>query len=115
MYFIVKTLVTALLIAAISELAKRISFLGALLASLPITSMLAFTWIYFDTNDTKQVAKLSLEIFWLVIPSLLFFIVLPMLLESNVKFLPSMVLSSIVTATFYFLWIVIIRKFGVTI
>ena len=68
--FLIKVLISALLVAAVSEVARRSSLLGALLASLPVTSLLAFMWLYRETGDTEKVAALSADIFWLVLPSL---------------------------------------------
>ena len=74
---IVKIVITALLVAAISELGRRSTLAGALLASLPLTSLLALVWLYHDTGDAAQTADLARAIFWLVLPSLAFFIVFP--------------------------------------
>jgi hypothetical protein len=74
---IVKFVVTALLVVAISELARRSTLAGALLASLPLTSLLALIWLYRDTGDAAQAADLARGIFWLVLPSLAFFVVFP--------------------------------------
>ena len=71
----------------VSELAKRSSFWGAALASLPLTSLLAFVWLYLDTGDIQKVSSLSQGIFWLVLPSLLLFVVLPLLLRSGGRLL----------------------------
>ena len=76
----IKTLLSAILIVAIAELGKRSSFWGAALASLPLTSLLAMIWTYLDTRDTAQIAATASSIFWLVIPSLLLFLLLPLLL-----------------------------------
>ena len=80
MQTLLKVLISALLIYGISELSKRSTLLGALLASLPLTSLLAMTWLYWDTQDVKRVAELSSGVFWLVLPSLLLFVLLPPLL-----------------------------------
>jgi uncharacterized membrane protein (GlpM family) len=69
-YYIFKVVITALIIVLVSEISKRSTFLGALLASLPLISLLAFIWIYVDTKDTARIAELSTQILWLVIPSL---------------------------------------------
>ena len=61
---------TAVLVVAISEVAKRSSLLGAVLASIPLTSVLAMIWLYADTGDAEKVADLATGIFWLVLPSL---------------------------------------------
>jgi len=74
---LIKFALTALLVVAISELGKRSSFAGALLASLPLTSLLALIWLYHDTGDAAQAADLARGIFWLVLPSLAFFLVFP--------------------------------------
>ena len=65
-YYIFKILITALLVVLVSELARRSSFYGALLASVPLISVLAMTWLYVDTKDTARIASLSGSIFWLV-------------------------------------------------
>lgn len=111
MYFFIKTLITALIIAGISELSRRYSMLAAVLASLPLTSILAFIWIYYETKDDQKIIELSYSIFWLVIPSLLFFIILPLLLKSGVKFTPALIISSIIMACGYALFIFIKQKF----
>jgi hypothetical protein len=74
---VIKFLLTAVIVVAISELGKRSTLAGALLASLPLTSLLALIWLYRDTGDAAQAADLARGIFWLVLPSLAFFIVFP--------------------------------------
>jgi hypothetical protein len=98
---LIKIFVSALLIAAVSELARRSSLLGALLASLPVTSLLAFMWLYRDTGDAEKVAALSMDIFWLVLPSLVLFVLLPVLLRHGWNFWLSLGLSCAATALSY--------------
>ncbi len=112
-YTIIKVIITSVLIVAISELSKRSSLLGALLASLPLTSVLAMLWLYIDTKDTEKVADLAASICWLVIPSLVFFISLPLLLKKGVVFYLSMGLSMSMTAGCYFLMITILTRYGI--
>ncbi len=100
-YYAVKLVVSALLIVLISEIAKRNTWAGALIASLPITSLLAFLWLYVETADVSRIATLSLDIFWLVIPSLALFLVLPLLLRQGVHFWLALPLSCVVTAACY--------------
>src|SRR6185312_13613627 len=87
---IVKIVVTALLVVAISELARRSTLAGALLASLPLTSLLALIWLYRDTGDALQAAELARGIFWLVLPSLAFFIVFPASVRGGWGFWPAL-------------------------
>lgn len=87
--FVVKVLVTAVLVGAISELGKRSSFAGALLASLPLTSLLALMWLYRDTGDALQAAQMARGVFWLVLPSLALFLVFPAGVKAGWGFWPS--------------------------
>src|SRR5688572_24073639 len=99
--YVAKVLLTAAVVVAISELGKRSSFGGALLASLPLTSLLAFVWLYLDTGDTGRVASLSTGIFWLVLPSLPLFLVLPALLKAGWNFWLCLLVSCCITAACY--------------
>lgn len=115
MEYAVKILLSSVLLVAISEVAKRSSLMGALLASLPLTSLLAFVWLYLDTGDVSKVAALSSGIFWLVLPSLVLFIVLPQLLKSGWSFWASLASAMLATLAAYFLMLWVLRKFGITV
>ena len=110
-----KVLATAVLVVAISEVAKRSSLMGALLASIPLTSVLAIIWLYADTGDTEKVADLATGVFWLVLPSLALFIALPLLLRAGVPFAPSLVGACAITVACYFLMLGILKLFGIVI
>ena len=112
-YTLSKLLITSLLIVAISEISKRSSFIGALLASLPLVSVLAMIWLYIDTKDIEKVSALASSVFWLVLPSLVFFMSLPLLLKRGLDFYLSMGLSTLLTAGCYFLLIRILLRFGI--
>ena len=99
--YAIKVLITALVVVAVSETAKRSSLLGALIASLPLTSLLAFVWRYLDTRDTARVASLSTDILWLVLPSLVLFVMLPALLRQGWGFWSSLGVASACTALAY--------------
>ncbi len=111
MYLLLKALLSGAIIAAASELARRSSLVSAVLISLPLTSILAFVWLYRDTQDTGEVAELSWSILWVVVPSLVFFVVLPLALGS-VGFWPALVLASTATALSYAAWIGTARLLG---
>lgn len=72
-YYFIKLIITSAIIVAISEISKRSSLIGSILASIPLISFLAFIWLYIETKDVGKIAELSTNIFWLVIPSLSFF------------------------------------------
>lgn len=106
-HYIVKVVLTAVVVIAVAELAKRGSAWSALLASLPLTSLLAFVWLYLDTRDPARVAGLAQDIFWLALPSLVLFLVLPALLRSGWGFWASLAVAAASTAASYagLLWI----------
>jgi len=66
-YYLVKIAITSILIVTISEIAKRSTFLGALLASLPLISVFAMLWLYIDTKDVARVGTFATSVFWLVL------------------------------------------------
>ena len=112
MYFVLKTLITAVVVAGISELARRYSLLAAALASLPLTSILAFIWVYYDTKDVQKVTELSYSILWLVIPSLLFFIMFPLLVKVGFRFTPALLLSCVIMSAGYGVFIYLKKFFA---
>ena len=112
-YTIIKVTLSAALIVGISEISKRSSFLGGLLASLPLTSLLAFVWLYRDTRDTAKIAALSTSIFWLVLPSLILFIALPLLLKKGLTFYPALGASVVVMLACYGGMVLVLAKLGI--
>jgi hypothetical protein len=112
-YYLTKIAITTALIVAISEIAKRSSFVGALLASIPLVSVLAMLWLYIDTKDVEKVSALATSVFWLVLPSLVFFISLPLLLKQGLHFYSSISLSIGFTIGAYWLMVVVLNHYGI--
>lgn len=113
LYTTIKVLVSAVLIVAIAELGRRSALLGAALASLPTVTVLAMVWLYRDTGDTEQVARLSTDVFWLVLPSLILLLLLPVLLRKGVGFYAALGISCAATAAGYAAMIAMLRACGV--
>ena len=112
-YYVIKIALTTGLIVAISEIAKRSAFFGGLLASLPIVSYFALIWLYVETGNRDKVADLSTSVFWLVLPSLPFFVLLPFLLKKSTNFYVSLGIATVVLIGLYLLMVVLLRKFGI--
>jgi len=110
--YAVKVLISALVIVAVAEIAKRSALAGALLASLPLTSLLAFVWLYLDTGDTAKISSLSTAIFWLVLPSLALFLTLPAFLRLGWGFWFSLLAASASTLACYGLTVALLRRAG---
>lgn len=111
--YIIKLLISAAIIVAVSEISKRSSSIGGLLASLPLTSFLAMLWLYRDTHEAAKVAALSTSIFWLVLPSLVFFIALPALLKTHLSFYASFAASTAIMLACYGLMLLILKRLGI--
>ncbi len=96
-YFIIKCALSGIIIAVVSEVAKRSPTLGALIVSLPFVSLLGILWLWHDTGDTERIASHAESTFWYVLPSLPMFLVFPAMLRAGVGFWPSMGTSCALT------------------
>ncbi len=112
-YYLAKIVITTLLIVLIAEIAKRSSFWGAVLASIPLISVLAMIWLYVDTKDIAKISALSTGVFWLVLPSLALFVTLPLLLKQGLNFYLSLSVSLIVTVACYWGMVTVLNHYGV--
>ena len=112
-FYVIKTVMTVVLIVIISEIAKRNTFAGALLTSIPLISVFVILWLYFETKDTARISTLATSIFWLVLPSLVFFITLPIFLKQGINFYLSVCASCGLTVASYGIMILILNHFGI--
>jgi hypothetical protein len=112
LYLLIKWAISGAIVAAVSEIARRYPGWGGLIASLPLTSLLAMVWLWRDTGDPARVAELSVSILWFILPSLPLFIALPLLLRSGVGFQVSMALAVAGTLALYALMFWAAPKLG---
>lgn len=112
-YYLVKIVITTALIVTISEIAKRSTFVGAILASIPLISVLAIIWLYIDTKDVAKVSALASSVFWLVLPSLALFVTLPLLLKQGFNFYLSISISIGITIACYLFMVAVLSHYGV--
>lgn len=85
-YLIVKAALSGIIIALASEVAKRHPGFGALIASLPLVSILGMIWLWRDKPDVPNMAAHVEATFWFVLPSLPMFLLVPRLLRQGVAF-----------------------------
>lgn len=111
--YLTKTLISAIVLVAVSEIAKRKPLFGGLIASLPLTSLLAFIWLYRETHDTDAICNLANGILWMILPSLVLFLLLPALLKRHVPFYAALGLASAGTLAAYALMSFLLKKLGV--
>lgn len=96
-----KGVLSGAIVVGASELAKKTTLLGALVVSIPITSIMAMIWLYRDTADVEKVASFSESVLWLVLPSLVLFIVLPILLRQGWGFASALSVGIVGTVLAY--------------
>ena len=112
-YLLIKALISAAIIVAVAELAKRSPSLGALTASLPLVSVLAMIWLWRDTGDRVRLAAHVESTFWYVLPSLPMFLLIPALLRAGAPFWLALGAGIILTGGLYLVTAAILAKFGV--
>jgi hypothetical protein len=114
-WFILKAALSGLLIAAISEIARRNTAVAALVASLPLVSVIAMIWIWGETRDSARIAAHAEATFWYVLPSLPMFLVLPALIRSGTGFWTSLVVGSALTVALYLALVWIAPRLGLSL
>jgi hypothetical protein len=113
LYFAIKAGLSGLIAAAVAEIARRYPGWGGLVASLPLTSLLAMIWLWRDSRDPERVAELAGGIFWFILPSLPMFLVLPWMLRSGVGFWLTLGANVIGTLALYALWFWAAPRLGI--
>ena len=112
-YYLIKIIITSLVVVIVSEVAKKSSIIAAIIVSIPLTSILAFIWLYFDTKDTEKVIDLSYATIIFTIPSFAFFIFLPVLIKLKQNFAISMIIAILGTTLIYLIFIYFLKKIGI--
>ena len=112
-YVILKLIISSGVITLVSEVSKKNSFIGGLIASIPLISILSMIWLYIDSRDIEKIKNLSTSIFWMVIPSLILFLSIPVLINIGFNFWYSLIIAIILTIAFYLLTIFILSHYGV--
>ena len=106
-----KIILTAVIIVGVAQLSQKDTLLAAVLASIPLVSVLAMMWMNQDGASNEDIVNFSKDIVWLVIPSLLLFIVMPELIERGWNFYPALGGGLCATVIGYFLMIELMKRF----
>ena len=112
LYLAIKALISGIIIAAVSEIAKRSPGFGALVASLPLVSVLGMMWLWHDKPDAANMADHATATFWYVLPSLPMFLLIPPLLRHGVPFWLTLLVGCALTVVLYLAMIWIGPRFG---
>lgn len=111
-WIVTKYAVTAFMVVAISEIAKRSDKLGGLVAALPLVTVLTLTWLWVEGQGEAKIANHAWYTFWYVVPTLPMFLLFPYLLP-RMGFLATMGVSVIVTMASFAIFAVVVRRFGI--
>jgi hypothetical protein len=111
-YLIVKAALSGILIAVISEVAKRYPGIGGLIASLPLVSVLGMIWLWRDKPDAANMASHAEATFWFVLPSLPMFLLIPAMLRSGFSFWVALAAGCVLTVALYSLMLWVGPRFG---
>lgn len=101
LYIALKAIISGILIATASEVAKRFPGIGALIASLPLVSVLGMIWLWRDRPDAQNMAAHAGATFWYVLPSLPMFLLIPALLRHGTSFYAALLAGCAVTVLLY--------------
>ena len=111
-YLLLKALISGAIVAIVSEFSKRYPGAGALVASLPLVSVLGMIWLWRDKPDIENMAAHSAATFWYVLPSLPMFLLIPVLLKQGWSFWLSLVAGCVLTIALYLAMTWIGPRFG---
>jgi hypothetical protein len=112
-YLILKALLSAIIIVAVSEVARRNPGIGALISALPLIAVLSMIWLWHDTGDADRMAQYAQATFWYVLPSLPMFLLIPLLLKRGVAFWPSLGAGCLLTVLLYVVMVAALGRMGV--
>jgi len=98
---VAKALLAGAMIAAIAEIGKRLPAMAALVASLPLVSVLGMVFLWHARPDAENMAVHAEATFWYVLPSLPMFLVIPFLLRTGVNFWLALLLGCLLTVGLY--------------
>tara|TARA_S200000501_G_C20656220_1_gene669784 strand:+ start:22 stop:372 length:351 start_codon:yes stop_codon:yes gene_type:complete len=114
-WYLVKLLVSALIIVLVSEISKKLPLIGSLIASIPLISVLGMIWMYGEKVNVSKIASHAEGTFWYVIPSLPMFLVLPWMLRKGINFPVSLTVGVALTGVLYFIMAKVLTKFGLNL
>ena len=107
-----KALLSGIIIVAIAEIGKRQPAFAALVASLPLVSVLGMMLLWHQRPDAENMAIHAEATFWYVLPSLPMFLLIPALLRSGFGFWTALAAGCVPTIALYLLMMQVGPRFG---
>jgi hypothetical protein len=113
--FVIRAILSGLIVAAVALIARKSPAFGALVASLPLVSLLGMIWLWRDTQDRVRVAAHVEATFWYVLPSLPMFLLIPAMPSAGTSFTVALVAGCALTIVLYFATAAVLARFGITL
>ena len=110
--FAIRAILSGIIVALIALVSRKAPAAGALIASLPLISVIGMIWLWRDTTDPLLLANHAEATFWYVLPSLPMFLLIPMMLRNGYGFWWSLAAGCVVTIILYFAMMQIGPRFG---
>lgn len=110
--FIIKAALSGLIVAVVATIARRYPGFGALVASLPLISLLGMIWLWQDTQDPTTLAAHARATFWFVLPSLPMFLLIPALLDRGWSFWTTLLTGCALTILLYWIMTLAASRLG---
>ena len=114
MPIIIKYLLSAAMIVAILEVAKRSPRMGGLVASLPLVTVIAMVWMYYGGQKAEDINTFAWYTFWYVVPTLPMFLAFPTLMN-RWGFWPALVGGLVITAVCFVAFDWVLKRFGISL
>nr|WP_227021224.1 DUF3147 family protein [Oceaniferula marina] len=118
MPLVLKYLITSGLVVLISEIARRSDRLGALIAALPMVTVLVMTWMFFEMKGdvrTEKIARHAYYTFWYALPTLPMFLLIPWMLRRGWHYGVSLLAGCVLTVVLFLFTAWIVKRFGVNL
>jgi len=112
LYLLIKAAISGVIVAVVSETARRSRGLGALIVSLPQASILGMIWLWRDTHDPQRMAAHVDATFWYVLPSMPMFLLMPALIRRGVGFWPALGAGCLLTVALYAVMVAVGPRLG---
>jgi hypothetical protein len=114
LWIVTKYLITAGVVVLVSEFAKRSDKLGALVAALPMVTILTLIWLHVEEQPAARVSNHAWYTFWYVVPTLPMFLVFPML-YARFGFWPALAACIALTVVCFRVFAALVKRFGIAL
>jgi len=86
MHFVVKLLISLIIISFCAFIGKKLPSLAGLIATMPLTGLLVFLWLYSGNSNYPLLTRYVKGALWGILPSILFFLTIFYCLKKQLPF-----------------------------